>query len=250
MIGAQIPAIPLLCLPVRVLFADDDPLMRLVLEQVLRAAGHAPIVAEDGTQAWTAFEREKPPLVILDWLMPGLDGLEVCRRIRAHPLGDVTFVLVVTARDRSEDLTMALDAGADDYMSKPVTVDNLQARVRIAERRIEVSRARKHAEEELRRARYLAGIGETTLALHHEINNPLAALLTTATLIASGKVPEGELKMSVSVIVEQAQRIANVVKRLGEIEREQKAHSVEYLNQARMLNLRNTNDSAGGGRNP
>jgi DNA-binding response OmpR family regulator len=235
---------------VRVLFADDDPLMRLVLEQVLRAAGHEPIAAEDGTQAWTAFEREKPPLVILDWLMPGLDGLEVCRRIRAHPLGDVTFVLVVTARDRIEDLTMALDAGADDYMSKPVTVDNLQARVRIAERRIEISRARKHAEEELRRARYLAGIGETTLALHHEINNPLAALLTTATLIESGKVPEGELKMSISVVVEQARRIANVVKRLGEIEREQKARSVEYLNEARMLNLRSANDSAGGGTNP
>jgi len=235
---------------VRVLFADDDPLMRLVLEQVLRAAGHEPTAAEDGAQAWAAFEREKPPLVILDWLMPGLDGLEVCRRIRAHPLGDVTFVLVVTARDRSEDLTMALDAGADDYMSKPVTVDNLQARVRIAERRIEISRARKHAEEELRRARYLAGIGETTLALHHEINNPLAALLTTATLLESGKIPESELKLSIAVIVEQARRIANVVKRLGEIEREQKARSVEYLNEARMLNLRGANDAAGGGTTP
>ncbi len=224
--------------------------MRLVLEQVLRAAGHETLAAEDGAQAWTAFEREKPPLVILDWLMPGLDGLEVCRRIRAHPLGDVTFVLVVTARDRTEDLTMVLDAGADDYMSKPVTVDNLQARVRIAERRIAVSRARKTAEEELRRARYLAGIGETTLALHHEINNPLAALLTTATLIESGKVSAGELQTSVSVIVEQARRIANVVKRLGEIEREQKARSVEYLNEARMLSLRGEGSAAVPGRDP
>jgi len=224
--------------------------MRLVLEQVLRASGHEPIAAENGAQAWTAFEREKPPLVILDWLMPELDGLEVCRRIRAHPLGDVTFVLVVTARDRTEDLNAALDAGADDYMSKPVTVDNLQARVRIAERRVEVSRARKTAEEELRRARYLAGIGETTLALHHEINNPLAALLTTATLIESGTVHERDLKASITVIVEQARRIANVVKRLGEIEREQKARSVEYLNEARMLSLRGDSAAAREGKKP
>ena len=85
-------------------------------------------------------------MVILDWQMPGLDGLEVCRRLRAHPEGDITFVLGATARDRADDLTAVLDAGADDYMSKPVTPDNLQARLRIAERRIEVSRARRSAE--------------------------------------------------------------------------------------------------------
>ncbi len=212
--------------------------MRLLLEQVLRASGHEPIAASDGTEAWTTFERELPPMVILDWQMPGLDGLEVCRRIRAHPQGDITFVLVVTARDRAEDLTAVLDAGADDYMSKPVTPDNLQARVRIAERRIEVSRARKCAEEALQRARYLAGIGETTLTLHHEINNPLAALLTTTSLIESGIIGESEVKDSIAVIGEQARRIADVVKRLGEIERERRALSVEYLNEARMLDLK------------
>ena len=102
----------------RVLFADDDPLMRLVLEQVLRAAGHEPIAAEDGLQAWTAFEREKPPLVILDWLMPGLDGLEVCRRIRAHPLGDVTFVLVVTARDLTSEDRRRLEGQVRQVLQK------------------------------------------------------------------------------------------------------------------------------------
>jgi len=84
--------------------------MRLLLEEVLRACGHQPIAASDGTEAWSAFEREVPPMVILDWQMPGLDGLEVCRRIRAHPEGDITFVLMVTARDRADDLTAVLDA--------------------------------------------------------------------------------------------------------------------------------------------
>jgi len=187
-------------------------------------------------------------MVILDWQMPGLDGLEVCRRIRAHAEGDITFVLMVTARDRADDLTSVLDAGADDYMSKPVTPDNLQARLRIAERRIEVSRARRTAEEELRRARYLAGIGETTLALHHEINNPLAALLTHTSLIQSGIMGEGEVKESLGLIAEQARRIAEVVKRLGDIERQQRAMSVEYLNEARMLDLRSDSGSAAPGK--
>jgi DNA-binding response OmpR family regulator len=192
------------------------------------------------------FEREGPPLAILDWQMPGLDGLEVCRRIRAHANGDLTFVLVVTARDGADDLTKVLDAGADDYLSKPVTPDNLQARLRIAERRIEVSRARKLAEEELRKARYLAGIGETTLALHHEINNPLAALLTNTSLIQSGVLSEAQAKDAIGVIDEQARRIADVVKKLGTIERERRAMSVEYVGDARMLDLHGSGPAASG----
>jgi DNA-binding response OmpR family regulator len=223
---------------VRVLIADDDPLMRLLHEEVLRVCGHDPVLASDGLEAWTLFQSEIPAMVILDWQMPGMDGLEVCRRIRAHEAGDTTFVLVVTVRDASEDLTAVLDAGADDYMSKPVTPDNLKARLRIAGRQIEVARARKAAEEQLRRARYLAGIGETTLALHHEINNPLAALLTHTSLIEHGLVGEAEMKESMLVIGEQARRIADVVKRLSAVERERRAASVEYLNEARMLDLR------------
>jgi len=212
--------------------------MRLLHEEVLRAGGHDPIVASDGSEAWSTFERQTPPMVILDWQMPGLDGLEVCRRIREHPQGDTTFVLVVTARDGADDLTTVLDAGADDYLSKPVTPDNLQARLRIAERRIEVSLARKAAEEELRRARYLAGIGETTLTLQHEINNPLAALLTNTGLILSGVLNDGEVRDSIAVIDEQARRIAEVVKQLRKVEKERRAMSVEYMGEQRMIDLR------------
>ncbi len=232
----------------RVLFADDDAFMRLLLEEVLRSCGHEPITASDGAEAWATFERELPPMVILDWQMPELDGLEVCRRIRAHPSGDTTFVLVVTARDGTEDLTTVLDAGADDYLSKPVTPDNLQARLRIAERRIAVSRARKTAEEELRRARYLAGIGETTLTIQHEINNPLAALLANAGLIRTGLLSEAEARDAMLAIEEQARRIAEVVKRLRQIDRTQSAMSVEYIGDQRMINLRGADDPRGPGK--
>lgn len=225
-----------------VLLADDDPMMRLLLTQVLKQCGHTVTKAcEDGQEVWEAWVEAPPPLMILDWQMPRLDGLEVCRKVRGAPHGDETFILVVTARDRTEDLTQVLDAGADDYMSKPVTPDILRARVRIAERVIEVSAARRRAEEELRRARYLAGIGETSLALQHEINNPLAALLSHAALVREGMVEGDELKLSMTTIVEQARRIADVVKRLRQLDN---PRSVEYLGQSRMIDIK---PESGGG---
>jgi len=221
--------------PLNVLLADDDPTMRVLLSHVIVQAGHTvTAVAADGEAAWHAFVAAPAPVLILDWEMPRLDGLALCRRIRASEHGDVPFILIVTARDSSEDLTEVLDAGADDYMEKPVTPNRLQARLRIAERRIEVSAARRTAEAELQKARYLAGIGETSLALQHEINNPLAALLSHATLIEQHMLDEREEREALATIAAQARRIAEVVKRLREI---QNPRSVEYLGSARMIDI-------------
>jgi len=221
---------------VNVLIADDDPTMRLLLSAVLERCGYRVVkAAADGQEAWEAYEALRPPMLILDWEMPKMDGLEVCRRVRASEDGDAPFVLMVTARDRTDDLLAGLDAGADDYMSKPVTQDNLVARLRIAERRIEVTVARRRAEKDLREAQYLAGIGQTSLALQHQINNPLAALLSHASLIEQGMVEDGaEMEEALATIVAQARRIADVVKRLQTLER---PTSVEYLGSQRMIDI-------------
>ena len=218
------------------LLADDDPTMRLLLSSILERCGHHVVkAAADGREAWEGFEAFRPAMLILDWEMPELSGLEVCRRVRASEGGSVPFVIMVTARDRTEDLTAVLDAGADDYMSKPVTADTLQARLRIAERRIEVSAARLRAEEALRQAQYLAGIGQTSLALQHEINNPLAALLSHASLIEQGMVDEGpEQEEALATIVAMARRIGDVVKRLRQLDN---PTSVEYLGSQRMIDI-------------
>jgi DNA-binding response OmpR family regulator len=227
-----------------VLLADDDPTMRALLSHVIAQAGHAvTAMAADGEAAWNAWREAPVPLLIIDWEMPRLDGLALCRRIRASEEGDVPFVLIVTARDTTEDLTAVLDAGADDYMSKPVTPDNLQARLRIAERRIEVSAARRVAEAELRKNRYLAGIGETSLALQHEINNPLAALLSHAALIEHDMLDAKEKAEALVTIVQQARRIAEVVKRLRQLEN---PRSIEYLGSARMIDIKPTTPEPGG----
>lgn len=223
-----------------VLLADDDPTMRLLLSKVLEQCGHTVLAAAvDGEAAWDVYQNGHPPMLILDWEMPRVDGLTLCRRIRDSEGGEVPFILIVTSRDRREDLTAVLDAGADDYMSKPVTPDNLQARLRIAERRIAGSAARRQAEEELRKARYLAGIGETSLALQHEINNPLAALLSHASLIEAGMVDANETEDALATIVQQARRIGEVVKRLRQLDN---PRSVEYLGQSRMLDIKPRSD--------
>ena len=218
----------------RVLFADDDVIARTLLAAVLTYLGHEGRSASDGARAWEMYQSEPAPLVILDANMPALDGLEVCRRIRAHPNGRETFVLVVTARDARDDLAEVLDAGADDYVSKPTTPENLRARLEIAARRIAQAEARRAAESELARARWLAGIGETTIALEHEINNPLSALLGHAELLLMDGSLRDDQREQLQVIREQAARIADVVRRLAKLKNPK---TVEYLAGARMIDL-------------
>jgi DNA-binding response OmpR family regulator len=218
----------------RVLFADDDVIARTLLAAVLTHLGHESRSADDGGRAWELYQAEPAPLVILDVNMPVLDGLEVCRRIRAHDAGRETFVLVVTARDARDDLAEVLDAGADDYVSKPSTPENLRARLEIATRRIAQEEARRAAEAELARARWLAGIGETTIALEHEINNPLSALLGHAELLLMDRDLSADQREELQVVRQEAARIAEVVRRLAKLKN---PTSVEYLTGARMIDL-------------
>ena len=218
----------------RVLFADDDAIARTLLAAVLADLGHDATSAEDGNKAWDAFQQAPSPLVVLDINMPGLDGLEVCRRIRAHEAGRETFVLILTARDGRDDLANVLEAGADDYVTKPSSPENLRARLEIAKRRIAQDMLRRTAVNELARSRWLAGIGETTIALEHEINNPLSALLGHAELLLmDGGLREDQLEQ-LRIIQEQAARIAQVVRRLAKLKNPQ---SVEYLAGSLMLDL-------------
>ena len=218
----------------RVLFADDDAIARTLLAAVFADLDHEVTVADDGAKAWEAFQQAPSPLVVLDINMPGLDGLEVCRRIRMHTAGRETFVLILTARDGRDDLADVLEAGADDYVTKPTSPENLRARLEIAKRRIAQDMVRRTAEAELARSRWLAGIGETTIALEHEINNPLSALLGHAELLLmDGGLREDQLEQ-LRIIQEQAARIAQVVRRLARLKNPQ---SVEYLAGSLMLDL-------------
>ncbi|OGH60452.1 MAG: hypothetical protein A3G34_09835 [Candidatus Lindowbacteria bacterium RIFCSPLOWO2_12_FULL_62_27] len=111
--------------------------MRRLLEDVLRSQGHDVTACPDAETAWEVFRRDAHALVVLDLTLPGMDGLEFCRRLRATPQGEYGTVLVVTAKDSPEDLQAALAAGADDYLTKPVEPKLLRVRLAIAEHRVQ-----------------------------------------------------------------------------------------------------------------
>lgn len=226
----------------RVLYADDDATARLLIQSVLDRLGHEGTGVADGRAAWDAFQGGGFELVILDLDMPEVDGLELCRRIRERDAERATFILVLTGRDSDRDLASVLEAGADDYTTKPATPETLRARLTIAARQIELGAARRRAEEELARARWLAGIGETAIALQHEINNPLSALLGHAELLQFDARDRGEKVEAVEVIVAQARRIADVVRRIGQL---REPRSVEYVSGSRMIDLGGSRDEGG-----
>lgn len=218
----------------KVLIADDDDVIRALVNSVAANLGFTPVTATNGADAWRLYEQERFPLAVIDIEMPDVDGLELCRRIRAADANHETFVLVLTGRNTQDDLGDVLEAGADDYLGKPTTPNNLGARLVIAQRRMAQEAQRRAAEEELAKARWLAGIGETSIALQHEINNPLSALLGHAELLMMDEKGSDERSDHVRVIHEQARRIADVVKRLGKL---RDPRTVEYVAGSRMLDL-------------
>jgi DNA-binding response OmpR family regulator len=217
-----------------VLLADDDAVARERLAHMLRDLGHDVTAVGDGAEAWAAYQRVHVPIALVDVHLSGLGGLEVCRRIRAADPMRETFVLMCTGDEAHENLIAVLDAGADDYLAKPATVEQLRARLAIAERRLADESARRQAEAELARARWLAGIGEMTIALQHEINNPLSALISHAELALLDAADRGERNEQVETILQQAQRIAEVVRRIGAL---RNPMSVEYLPGTSMIDL-------------
>ena len=121
-----------------VLIAEDDATSRHLLEIVLRKWGYEVLSVGDGDAAWKVLRRDDAPrLAILDWMMPGMDGVEVCRQVRALEREDLTYLILLTALGRKEDVVAGLEAGADDYVAKPFDKDELRARIKVGERIIE-----------------------------------------------------------------------------------------------------------------
>ena len=123
----------------RILIAEDEATSRCLLERSLLRWGHAVVVVADGIGAWEELQKEDAPsLVIIDWMMPGLDGVEICRRARGRSPARPLYILLLTARDASEDIAEALDAGADDYVTKPFAAAELKARVGVGVRVVQL----------------------------------------------------------------------------------------------------------------
>lgn len=153
----------------KILLVDDDSLTRRVLSTLLEYQGHTVVEAADGEAAWTLVQESDISFVVSDWVMPDLAGVDLCRRIRAASLNRYVYVILCTSKARKSDVIEGMDAGADDFLVKPVSADELRVRVRAGERVLNLQQGLAEKNQELAR------INGQLQASHRRIEDDLKA---------------------------------------------------------------------------
>ncbi len=161
-----------------ILVADDDFYASKFVVKALTELGHQVHAAEDGLKAWELFQTLPVRMVISDWMMPGMDGPSLCRKIRETDRSDYVYIILLTARDGKEETVLGFEAGVDDYVIKPFDPSELRARVQAGERIIQLEDDRKKAHAQLLQSDKMASIGQLAAGVAHEINNPIGFILS------------------------------------------------------------------------
>ena len=206
----------------KTLIADDDEITRMLLSAALTKLGHEVQEAKDGREAWDAWQSGQFPLLISDWMMPDIDGLEFCRRLRAEGRADYTYIILLTARSGKSNFLEAMNAGADDFITKPFEKDALDARVRVAERILGLHANLRMANNDLER-RVRERTSELETALHakeqflarasHELRTPMNHILGFTQLLEMGALNESQ-SSSVQHILTSGERLLGLIDRI------------------------------------
>jgi sigma-B regulation protein RsbU (phosphoserine phosphatase) len=136
----------------KIVIAEDEKISRKILEMALIKAGHDVVAVENGIKALESIQKDVPDMLITDWMMPDLDGVELCHRVRALNLSSYVYIIFLTALTQKENIIRGLDAGADDYITKPFERAELLARVRAGERVIQLEKTLRQKNTELSEA--------------------------------------------------------------------------------------------------
>ncbi len=205
-----------------VLIADDDGVTRLLLTSALSKLGHKVQEAENGREALAAWHEEHHPLIISDWVMPDLDGLELCRQVRGVKSADLAYVILLTSRTGKDNYLEAMEAGADDFITKPFEKDQLAARVRVAQRILDLHGNLRAANTDLERRvsertielqSALAAKSEFLSRASHELRTPMNHILGFAQLLELGELSKDQAE-SVGHILTSGDRLLTLIDRI------------------------------------
>jgi DNA-binding response OmpR family regulator len=203
-----------------ILVADDDCTGRVLLNSALCELGHSVTEATNGCDAWKAWKRQRHQLIISDWMMPCMDGLELCRRIRAEETSQLSYIILITAREGNANYLAAMNSGVDDFMSKPFERDRLIARVRVAMRILGLNQSLQLANTHLERRveertaelqKALQAKSEFLSRASHELRTPMNHILGFAQLLASKNELTEKQEANVRQILESGRRLLTLI---------------------------------------
>ena len=193
----------------RILIAEDEEFFRLPLELALRQGEDGVVVCADGTAAWEILQADPAiGLAILDWMMPGLEGPEICRRATNLRRFPPPYLILLTGKNQRADIVAGLEAGADDYVTKPFDLDELRARIAVGRRVVAL-------QEKLLEAERVQELAQTAGAAAHEVNQPLSVLMAQAQMLTLKVPPDFPELARIEAIIAAARRIAEIVRRMG-----------------------------------
>jgi signal transduction histidine kinase len=167
----------------KVLIADDDVVSRRLLEKYLQKWGYEVTAAQDGAEAWRLFEGGVFPMVLTDWMMPEIDGAGLLRRIRASQRPGYVYAILLTAKSQKEDLVEGMEAGADDFLTKPFDRDELRVRLRAGERIIRLDYQLRETQATLLQTEQLTSLARLAAGVAHEINNPISYVINNLAVL-------------------------------------------------------------------
>ncbi len=209
-----------------VLVAEDDTVSRLFLEKLISQIGYKVTSVKNGRQAVAAFRKQFFPILVTDWIMPEMNGPELCRTIRKADLPGYVYILLLTAREASEDIVTALESGADDFLRKPFRQPELKARLATGLRVLNLERNLKNTLQDLETTRdmlvqseKLAAVGQLAAGLAHEILNPTNIVSMRLHLLKiTEKLSQHGLE-AIGICKEQLERIVDITRSLGKSSR-------------------------------
>jgi DNA-binding response OmpR family regulator len=197
----------------KILIAEDNLTTRRILENILIKWNYDVISACDGNDAWEKLQQKDPPrLIILDWMMPGINGVELCRKLRRTEPVEPMYIIILTARDEKNDIVEGLGAGADDYIAKPFDKDELRARIDVGRRVVELQTALLEKEK-------LQVIFEMTGAICHELSQPMQAISGNSELMLMNLQKDNPLYKHVEAIKDQVNRMGDITRKLKRVTR-------------------------------